>query len=157
MTAAGGPPPGYEPHGLGVGLLNRRGNPQRHYPDLLLNTRTGHRVAIELELSRKNRAELHRIMTAYASDGRIDMVIYLVPTATLARTVTDAARRAGISSLIRVQRLADNPIEGVDFVRPHARGAAQSGAARSGQSPRQRAYWAARQRASGAVKQGAER
>jgi len=158
-SGSGGPPLGYVPHGLGVGQLNRHGNPERHYPDLLLNTSTGHRVAFELELSRKNSTKLARIMAAYASDGRIDMVIYLVPTDSLARTITDAARRAGISDLVRVQRLADKPIEGVDFVRPRARGAGPAAAEHSGhgQSPRQRAYWAARQRANAAVNGGAER
>ena len=63
--------------GVGVGLLGSHGKPQRHYPDLMLDMATGHRVAVELELTAKSSRRLSRIMTGYASDARIDSVLYL--------------------------------------------------------------------------------
>jgi hypothetical protein len=103
---------GREPFGVGLGILTRHGQPKRHYPDLVLDTRTGHRVAVELELTAKSRGRMSRIMTAYASDARVDAVLYLVPTAAIARLVSDAARQAGIADLVHVQRLAPDAIHG---------------------------------------------
>ncbi len=122
--------PGREPYGLGIGMLGPHGNPQRHYPDLLLTTHTGHRVAIELELTAKSRHRMDRIMTAYASDARIDRVLYLVPDAALAQRVSDAARRAGISEMVQVRRLAPKAIHGADDIGP--RSPARSAAAAAG-------------------------
>jgi hypothetical protein len=101
-----------EPFGVGLGILTPHGQPKRHYPDLVLDTRSGHRVAVELELTAKSRGRMSRIMTAYASDARVDAVLYLVPTAAIARLVSDAARQAGIADLVHVQRLAPDAIHG---------------------------------------------
>ena len=108
-AAAAGRPVQY---GVGLGLLGSHGQPQRHYPDLMLDTSGGHRVAVELELTAKSSRRMARIMTGYASDASVDAVLYLVPTRALAQVVSDAARRAGISDLVHVQRIAPNGIAG---------------------------------------------
>jgi hypothetical protein len=108
-AAAAGTPVQY---GVGLGLRGSHGQPQRHYPDLMLDTRGGHRVAVELELTAKSARRMARIMTGYASDASVDAVLYLVPSRALAQVVSDAARRAGISDLVHVQRLAPDGIPG---------------------------------------------
>jgi hypothetical protein len=110
---AGRRTPEGSPHGLGLGMLGPHGHPQRHYPDLLLHTVSGHQVAVELELTAKSRQRMSRIMTAYASDPRIDAVVYLVPAQHLATLVSDAARRAGISDLVDIRMIAGDRIHGV--------------------------------------------
>jgi len=101
------------PHaGIGVGTFARGGRPSRHYPDLLMTAATGHRVAVELELTTKSADRLRQIMRAYASDHRIAAVLYLVPDAAGARRIETAARRAGIAPLVHVQRLAVGGIHG---------------------------------------------
>jgi hypothetical protein len=129
---------GHVAHGIGLGVFTQHGNPKRHYPDLLLRTHTGHRVAIELELTRKSRHRMTRIMSAYASDARIDRVVYLVPDAALARTVSEAARRAGASQIVQVRRLAPKPVRGADDIglkRPPRSPAPASARARRGRAP----------------------
>lgn len=100
------------PAGIGVGTLSRGGRPSRHYPDLLLTTASGHQVAVELELTAKSSDRLRHIMRAYASDHRVSAVLYLVPDAAGARRIETAARRAGIASLVHVQRLTTRGIHG---------------------------------------------
>jgi hypothetical protein len=101
-----------EPYGCALGGLDSRAQMTRHYPDLLLTTSAGQRVALELELTAKTARRLDAIMRGYAGDGRIDSVLYLVPTPALERLVTAAVVRAGISDLVRVERLASPLIEG---------------------------------------------
>jgi hypothetical protein len=120
-----------EPFGVGLGILSPHGQPKRHYADLVLDTSSGHRVAVELELTAKSRGRMSRIMSAYASDGRVDAVLYLVPTAAIARLVSDAARQAGIADLVHVQRLAPDAIQGapahaIDRASSRTRGAART-------------------------------
>ncbi len=100
------------PTGIGVGTLGRDGRPSLHYPDLLTTTATGHRLAVELELTAKSSDRLRHIMRAYASDHRVSAVLYLVPDAAGARRIETAARRAGIASLVHVQRLGTEGIHG---------------------------------------------
>ncbi len=96
------------PRAYGVGIVGAgaRGGLQLHYPDLLLQTASGHRVAVELELSGKGQRRLERIMLGYAADARIDAALYLCPPGQLGRHVQAAARRAGIGERVHVQRLA---------------------------------------------------
>jgi hypothetical protein len=120
-------------YGVGLGLLGSHGQPQRHYPDLMLDTSGGHRVAVELELTAKSARRMARIMTGYASDASVDGVLYLVPTRAVAQVVSDAARRAGISDLVHVQRIAPDGIAGASLT--HMRSAQPStarGAERQG-------------------------
>jgi hypothetical protein len=104
---------GWARWGIGVGLFGPHGNPQRHYPDLMLETASGHRVGVELELTSKSVRRMDRIMWAYASDARIDHVLYLAGNQRIAQRVTDSARRAGIGDRVHVKLLARDGIEGV--------------------------------------------
>jgi hypothetical protein len=101
-----------EPYGVALGGLDSHGRLTRHYPDLLLTSVDGSRVALELELTAKSARRLDTIMRGYAGDGRIDGVLYLVPTVSLERLVTAAVARAGIPDLVRVERMASAVIEG---------------------------------------------
>ncbi len=115
-------------HGVGLGLFGPHGNPMHHYPDLLLTQRSGHRVAVELELTAKSRRRMARIMAAYASDTNVDAVLYVVPTRAIAQLVSDAAYRAGIADMVHVQRLASDGISGAG---PRLATAAQRNPSRS--------------------------
>jgi hypothetical protein len=95
--------------GVGLGIVGPGGREQIHYPDLLLQTATGKRVALELELTGKSQGRLARIMMGYAADARIDAVLYLVPNRPLGERIAQAARSAGISDLVSVQLLAGPP------------------------------------------------
>jgi hypothetical protein len=78
-----------------------------HYPDLLLSTDGGRHIALELELTRKARSRLEKILAGYAADPRIDAVVYLfaVDQPQIGRAIQASARRLGISDLIHVQRV----------------------------------------------------
>ncbi len=52
------------------------------------------------------------IMWAYASDARVDHVLYLVGNQRIAHRVSDSARRAGIGDRVHVKLLARDGIEG---------------------------------------------
>ncbi|MEO6857176.1 MAG: hypothetical protein ABI323_01105 [Solirubrobacteraceae bacterium] len=90
---------------LGVRLpgVGPYGGERRHYPDLLLETASGHRVAVELELTPKSPARRGEILGGYALDGRIDAVLYLVETERAGRAIERSARVAGISGRVHVQ------------------------------------------------------
>jgi hypothetical protein len=96
--------PGTEPLAVKLGGVGPRGAERLHYPDLLLKTADGRRIALELELSSKGRVRLEKILAGYGSDPRIDGVVYLVQTAVVARSVQAAARRLGTASLVHIQR-----------------------------------------------------
>jgi hypothetical protein len=109
--------------GVGLGIVGPGGREQLHYPDLLLQTATGSRVALELELTGKSQGRLARIMMGYAADRQIDAVLYLVPNRPLGERIAQAARTAGISDLVSVQLLAGPPQGAPDHGRTvgHAR------------------------------------
>jgi hypothetical protein len=94
-----------EPLAVRLGGAGPRGGEKLHYPDLLLTTTDGRRIALELELSGKGRSRLEKILAGYAAEPRIDGVVYLVEHWAVARSVEDTARRLGISSLVHVQRV----------------------------------------------------
>jgi hypothetical protein len=83
-----------------------RGGPRVHYPDLLLVTPGGRRVAIELELSTKSPTRRERILKAYLLAPRVDAVLYLVPTRAAGRAIARSAARVGASDLVHVQRIS---------------------------------------------------
>ena len=105
--------PGRErpPFGVGIGSVGTGGRERLHYPDLMLWTANGKRVAVELELTTKSRRRLEGIMLGYAGDQRIDAVLYLVPARDpgLADRIEQAAARYGIADLVHVQLLAGPP------------------------------------------------
>ena len=77
-----------------LGGVGPRGASALHYPDLLLRTADGRRVALELELSSEGpRGGSSAILAGYAADPRIDGVVYLVESAAVAR-IGRGARRA---------------------------------------------------------------
>jgi hypothetical protein len=92
-----------EPLGVRLGGFGPRGRERLHYPDLLLHTASAHRVALELELSGKNRARRETILAGYAADARIDAVLYLVNRSSVGRDIRASAAKLGISSLVHVQ------------------------------------------------------
>lgn len=92
--------------GIGVGEVGPGGRARLHYPDLMLETSDGHRVAVELELTGKSARRLDRIMLGYAADARVDAVLYLCPPGRVGERVQQAARRAGLGHRIHVQALA---------------------------------------------------
>jgi hypothetical protein len=94
-----------EPLGVRLGGFGPRGQERLHYPDLLLRAVDGRRVALELELSSKGRTRLETILLGYGADPRIDAVVYLVDKASVARSVTAAARRLGVSRRVHLQRV----------------------------------------------------
>jgi hypothetical protein len=92
-----------EPLGVRLGGTGPRGRERLHYPDLLLRTADGRRIALELELSSKGRTRLESILSAYGADPRIAGVVYLVQSQTVARGVERAARKVGVSDLVHLQ------------------------------------------------------
>ncbi len=89
---------------LGVRLpgVGPYGGERRHYPDLLLDTASGPRVAVELELTLKSPRRRTEILGGYALDGRIDGVLYLVENERAGRAMERSARAAGISDRVGV-------------------------------------------------------
>jgi hypothetical protein len=124
------------PFGVRLGAAGRDGRPRLHYPDLLLVTDTGHRVAFELELTLKEPRRRERILAAYAADKRIDAVIYLVDQPARRRAMQDSVRRVGIADRVRVELVAlgrrpESPSPGPRAAQRSAvRGAPTNGAAR---------------------------
>lgn len=93
-------------YGIGIGELGPGGRPRLHYPDLMLESAAGHRIAVELELTGKGARRLDRIMLGYAADARVDGVVYLCPPGRVGNGVRDAARRMGTGHRVHVQHLA---------------------------------------------------
>ncbi|MGZ4174378.1 MAG: hypothetical protein ACXVQR_07860 [Solirubrobacteraceae bacterium] len=94
------------PHGVRLGGVGAGGRPRLHYPDLVLVDPSGHRIAIELELSAKGRARREGLLAGYAADPRIDAVLYLCADDSVARGIRSSAARVGVSPLIHVQRVS---------------------------------------------------
>ncbi|MGI8711792.1 MAG: hypothetical protein ACR2NR_01120 [Solirubrobacteraceae bacterium] len=92
-----------EPFGVRLGGLGRNGRQRLHYPDLLLVTDTGHRVAFELELTSKDVRRRERILSAYVTERRIDAVVYLVDDPARCRAIERSVRRLGIADRVRVE------------------------------------------------------
>ncbi len=130
-----------EPYAVRLGGVGPHGHERLHYPDLLLVTRAGARVGVELELSSKGRARRETILGGYASDRRIDAVIYLVEDRpggrAIGRSIETSARRLGVSSLVHVRRVRwSSPMPGDSLgsgaVRSARSEAGRSGSTRSG-------------------------
>jgi hypothetical protein len=101
-TAEGEPPP----YGVRLGGLGAGGRERLHYPDLLLITPEGRRIALELELSSKGRRRRERILAGYGADARIDAVLYLVKDRRLGTSIRESARRLGLGALVHVQQVS---------------------------------------------------
>jgi hypothetical protein len=118
------------PLGIRLGGLGPGGRERLHYPDLLLVTPDGRRVAVELELSIKARVRLERILAGYGSDPRVDAVLYLVDRPAVARSIQSAARRLGIAQHVHVQWVQQPGVTGLGEppVRAHTRRSTRPGA-----------------------------
>lgn len=121
-------------HGVRLGGVGPAGRDRLHYPDLVLVTASGHRVAVELELTTKTSRRREEILAGYGADRRIDAVVYLVETAAAGRAIERSAARVGIRDLVRVKRvrLADTrpaPGAGLSAARRHERAAGRVGEA----------------------------
>jgi hypothetical protein len=92
--------------GVPLGGYGRDGQERLHYPDLVLVDRVGRRVAVELELSRKSRDRRASIMLGYARERRLDAVLYLVESPSMARSIRAAAAEFGLSDKIHVQYIS---------------------------------------------------
>lgn len=92
-------------HRYGVRLpgLGPGGHERLHYPDMVIVTERGHRVAFELELSTKEPERRERILTAYAADHRIDAVVYLVDRVAAGRAIERSVARLGLRDLVAVR------------------------------------------------------
>jgi hypothetical protein len=120
-------------HGVRIGGAGHDGRPRLHYPDLVLVTDAGHRVAVELELSTKGRQRRERILGAYGADRRVDAVLYLVDHPSRRRAIERSVRRLGLTDLVRVQpvRLGhDVTATAAEASRVHQRPAARAQAGR---------------------------
>jgi hypothetical protein len=96
---------GLDPFGMRLPGAGPRGRERLHYPDLLLETSTGHRIALELELTSKNRARREEILRGYMF-SKLEAVIYLVEKPAVGKAISSSARRLGISDLVHVQRIS---------------------------------------------------
>lgn len=94
-----------ETHGVRLGSAGRDGRQRLHYPDLVVRTATGHRVAFELELNTKESRRREQILVAYSADPRIDAVVYLVDHPSRRRALQESVRRVGISDRVRVEQV----------------------------------------------------
>jgi hypothetical protein len=92
------------PFGVKLGGVGPGGRDRLHYPDLILSTASGHRVAVELELSHKGRARRERILASYGAERRIDAILYLVDDPAVASAIRGSAARLGLSDIVHVQR-----------------------------------------------------
>jgi hypothetical protein len=96
-------PAGEERFGVRLGAAGPGGHDRLHYPDLVLVTDTGHRVAFELELTLKGRRRREGILNAYSLDRRIDAVVYLMDDPARRRAMRESVRRLGIGDRVRVE------------------------------------------------------
>lgn len=98
--------PGTQPFAVRLGGYGAGGRERLHYPDLLLVTEPGKRIAVELELSSKGRRRREQILGGYAADVRVDAVLYLVANRSVGRAIQASARAMGIENLVHVQTAA---------------------------------------------------
>ena len=90
-------------HGVRLGGVGPGGRDRVHYPDMVVRTAAGHRVAFELELSTKSQDRREGILAGYGADPRVDVVVYLVDRPEVRRAIHRSAARVGVSHLIRVR------------------------------------------------------
>lgn len=98
--------PWVEPLGVRLGGVGPYGGERRHYPDLLLVTSAGRRVAVELELTTKPSRRREEILGGYAVEPRIDSVLYVVESKRVGRAIASSARSVGIAQMVDVRQLS---------------------------------------------------
>ena len=95
--------------GVQVNEVGPAGGERRHYPDLLVETTDGRRIAVELELSPKSRRARERVLGAYGGQSRIDAVVYLTDRPGIGRAVVASAQRQWVKDLVTVRTIAFGP------------------------------------------------
>lgn len=100
---------GPERHAVRLEGVGPYGGDRRHYPDLMLETKSGHRVAVELELTGKGPRRTEEILGGYAFDKRVAAVLYLVTRPQTGHVIQQAAATVGIPDMVHVQRVAFGP------------------------------------------------
>jgi len=103
---------GPERHAVRLEGVGPYGGERHHYPDLMLETESGHRVAVELELTGKGPRRTEAILAGYAFDQRVDAVLYLVANPRTGKAIERAAAAVGIADMVHVQRVAFGPGSG---------------------------------------------
>jgi hypothetical protein len=93
-------------HGVRLGGEGPGGRDRLHYPDMVLVTPAGCRIAFELELSTKSPSHRERILSAYLIDPRIDDVVYLVDRRSTGAAIARSARRCGAEQIVHVQNVS---------------------------------------------------
>lgn len=134
-------PQGATRHGVRLGGIGPGGRDRMHYPDMVVMTASGHRVAFELELSTKSPERRERILAGYGADRRIDVIVYLVDRPAAGRAIERSAARVGVSHLIRVHDVrlsgSERSATGARAAeRTHMRGPDHGGGARVSESAR---------------------
>lgn len=98
-----------DPYAVRLGGYHADGRERRHYPDLLLVDRAGRRLALELELSLKEKGRREEIIGGYSADRRVVAVLYLVEDNRrgrgIQRAIEATAAEMGASGRLRVRRL----------------------------------------------------
>jgi hypothetical protein len=89
--------------GIPLGGIGPGGGERLHYPDLLIVTPDGRRVALELELSRKSRTRRERIIAGYGSAPSVDSVLYLVQTPQMATSIRSLSSAYRLRERVHVQ------------------------------------------------------
>jgi hypothetical protein len=115
---------GEPPLAVRLGGVGPKGQERLHYPDLLLVSRGGKRVALELELTDKGLRRREQILAGYSSEGRIDAVVYLVTSRRLGHSIAKSAERLRMAPRVYVQLVdgssrASEPTAGREAGRSH--------------------------------------
>ncbi len=96
------------PYGLQLIGVGDRGRPRRHYPDLLLDTGDGARIAIELELTLKSRRRLQSIVAGYGGHPGLKTVLYFTNSRAVERALRETAAAVAREDLVQVERVPQN-------------------------------------------------
>jgi hypothetical protein len=98
-----------EPYSVRLGAHDAEGRERRHYPDLLLVDPHERRLALELELSPKQKSRREEILAGYGADRRLDGVVYLVEDnahgRSIGRSVRTTAHALGLADRVHVGRV----------------------------------------------------
>lgn len=98
-----------EPYSIRLGGHDAHGRELRHYPDLLLVDGHSRRLALELELSAKEKPRREHILAGYGADRRVDGVVYLVEDDPrgqgIGRAIRSSAADLGVTDRVHVRHV----------------------------------------------------
>lgn len=90
-------------HGVRLDGFGPRGHERLHYPDLVLRTGDGRRIALELELTAKGLRRREKILSAYATARNVDSVIYLANRPAVARGISASITKLHLAARVQVR------------------------------------------------------